>query len=253
LPGDVNANLDEHIRLIRLASGVKADIIVFPELSLIGYELEMANELAFSDNDSRLDALIDVAESLSIILVVGAPVRLKSSLYIAAFILSPDRSIGIYTKHRLGAFPASAECDSVDGRLPPAESSIFQSGDLNPLVRLGDGHLAALAICADVGNPDFAKLAAERDACSYLASMFVIPSDFDGEVSKLRRYAAQHQMITGLANFGTTSGSLRSAGCSSIWSETGDLLVQLGTAGSGIAILMDTSQGRRTESIMLDQ
>lgn len=37
--GDVQANLDEHLRLARLAAEEGAQVVVFPELSLTGYEL----------------------------------------------------------------------------------------------------------------------------------------------------------------------------------------------------------------------
>jgi hypothetical protein len=84
-----------------------------------------------------------------------------------------------------------------------------------------------------------------------LASMFVIPSDFDGEVAKLRRYAVQHGMMTALANFGSPSGGLRSAGCSSIWSEKGELLVQLGVEGSGVAIVTETRTDHRIRQVTL--
>jgi predicted amidohydrolase len=81
--------------------------------------------------------------------------------------------------------------------------------------------------------------------------MFVIPSDLAGEVSKLSRYAMQHRMMTALANFGSPSGGLRSAGRSAIWSETGELLVQLEASGSGIAIVAETQHGCRTQAIMI--
>jgi len=38
--GDVDANLDKHLRLIREARAQSADLIVFPELSLTGYVLQ---------------------------------------------------------------------------------------------------------------------------------------------------------------------------------------------------------------------
>src|SRR5437870_5736399 len=51
LAGDVQANLDEHIRLARLAATEGALIVVFPELSLTGYEPALAESLAFSECD----------------------------------------------------------------------------------------------------------------------------------------------------------------------------------------------------------
>ena len=46
VPGDVSANVDEHVRLARLAATEGAQVVVFPELSLIGYELALAAALS---------------------------------------------------------------------------------------------------------------------------------------------------------------------------------------------------------------
>src|SRR5438874_557430 len=104
--GDVKANLDEHIRLTQMAASGGAQIAVFPELSLTGYELSLASDLAFSEDDPRLFALIEASSSSSLTLVVGAPVRIGPQLHIGALILRPDGTTAIYTKHHLGAFSA---------------------------------------------------------------------------------------------------------------------------------------------------
>ena len=175
--GDVGANVEQHLRLVHTAAEEQAGIVVFPELSLTGYELDLAGELAFSDSDPRLFPLVESAASHRLTVVVGAPVKLGSRLHIGAFILSPDRTVDLYTKRHLGAFPASA---SPDGVVPPPERSVFEPGDRSPLVRLGDA-TAAVAVCADIARPSHPKEAAERGAKIYLASMFVIPSDFGQE------------------------------------------------------------------------
>jgi predicted amidohydrolase len=244
--GDVKANLEENIRLARVAAAEGAHVVLFPELSLTGYELGLAKVLAFTEDDPRLSALHDAAASLALTLIVGAPVRLGPRLHIGAFIFFPDRTTELYTKHHLGAFSPSANCD---GTVPPAEATVFQPGDRNPLLRFGD-NVAAVAVCADVGQASHPQQAADRGARTYLASMFVIPSDFDGEVSKLRRYAVQHAMMVAFANFGSPSGGLASGGRSAIWSETGELLIQLGASGAGVGVVTETQQGWRTKIIM---
>src|SRR4051812_44734227 len=88
--GDVQANLDEHLSLARLAATEGAEVVVFPELSLTGYELALAHALAFSEGDPRLASLLDLAASQGTTLVVGAPVRVGSFFHIGAFILFPD-------------------------------------------------------------------------------------------------------------------------------------------------------------------
>ncbi len=245
--GDVEHNVAEHIRLSEIAALEGAQLVVFPELSLIGYEIDLADRLAFSENDRRLEPLVDVACSRSITLIVGASVRLGARLHIGAFVLYPDRTTALYTKHRLGAFGESARCDGI---VPPAEATAFEPGNRNPLVRW-DAYRAAVAICADIGASSHAENAAARGAAAYLASMFVIPSDFQSESARLSGYAAEHAMVVALANFGSASGGLAAAGRSSIWSQSGELIVQLPSNGAGAAVAVETADGWFSKTIML--
>jgi len=239
LRGDVDANLEQHLRLTALAASAGARVLVFPELSLTGYELDLADRLAFSLDDARLAPLADAAASGSITVVAGAPLRLEARLHIAAIILYPDGRRAVYTKQRLGAFGESARRD---GSLPPAEATVFEAGDRNPLLRF-DGNTAAVAICADIGRAAHPQEAAAAGAKTYLASMFVIPSEFEAESAKLAGYAAQHSMAVAFANFGSPSGGLAAAGRSAIWSERGERLVQLPPSGSGVGIAIETAGG----------
>jgi len=245
--GDVDANVEHHVRLVHAAAEEQAQILVFPELSLTGYELDLANDLAFSERDPRMATLVEVASSYRMILIVGAPVRIGSRLHIGAFIVSPDRTVGLYTKHHLGAFPTSA---SPDGIVPAAEKTVFHPGDRNPLVRFGDNS-AAVAVCADTSRPSHAQEAADRGATTYLASMFVIPSDLEKDTASLSSYAARHSMAVVLANYGGPSGGLPSGGGSAIWSEKGELLAQLKGMGSGIAVAIESDAGWRAKTVML--
>lgn len=230
-----------------MAADEGARILVFPELSLTGYELDLADGHAFSEDDPGLAPLIELAINSAMTLVVGAPVRIGPRLHIGAFILLPDGSIDVYTKHHLGAFAAS---DNSGGAVPPPEVSVFEPGDRNPLVRVGDS-TGAIAICADVGHSEHAQAAADLGARTYLASTFVIPSDLAKETISLTTYSRQHSMAVVFANFGGPSGGLSSAGRSAIWSPTGELLVQLEAAGAGIAIAIETDEGWRAKRIML--
>ena len=245
--GDVGANVAQHVRLARAAAEGQAQIVVFPELSLTGYEIALASGLAFSRSDARLDPLVEEASGASMTLIVGAPVRIGSRLHIGAFIVFPDRTVGLYTKQHLGAFSDSAHCDGV---VPPAEATAFHPGDQAPLVRFG-GNTAAVAVCADTGRPSHPQAAAERGAKNYLASMFVIPSEFERKFGDLGAYAARHSMAVAFANYGGPSGGLASGGGSAIWSERGELLSQLESTGAGVAVATESRSGWRAESTMV--
>ena len=246
--GDVGANVEQHVRLVHAAAEERAQVLVFPELSLTGYEIELARELAFTEDDPRLSPLADAASSCAMTLIAGAPVAAGSRLHIGAFIITPDRAIDLYTKHHLGAFSARASCDGV---VPPAEATVFQPGDRNPLVRFGDG-AAAVAVCADTGRSSHPQAAADRGVSAYLASMFVIPSEFEREIANLRAYAAQYSMAVAFANYGGPSGGLASAGRSGIWSERGEPVARLAASGTGLAVAVEGRSGWRARTLMLN-
>ncbi|MBM4267414.1 MAG: carbon-nitrogen hydrolase family protein [Deltaproteobacteria bacterium] len=252
--GDVGANLAAHVRAIHAAASEGARVLVFPELSLTGYELDLGERLAFTADDARLAPLRDLATAKQITLVVGAPVRLGEKLHIGAFLLSADGAIDVYTKHHLGAFSADA---NLGGPIPPPESDAFVPGDRNPLVHF-DGHTAAVAVCADIHGAPHAGNAARRGASTYLAGMFVIPAHLEFDLLRLRDIATKHAMAVVFANFGGPTGGLPAAGGSAILSPSGEVLVQLPPSGSGIAIATDTTEtveteaGWRAKTILLD-
>ena len=245
--GDVEANIAEHLQLIQAAAHEGAQLIVFPELSLIGYELGVAASLAFSEDDGRLSSLAEMATALAMTVIVGAPIRMGAQLHIGAFIIYPNQTKEIYTKHYLGAFSESAACDGI---VPPAEATVFQAGDQNPLVTFGKATVG-LAICADIGRASHVQHAVDRGVNTFMASMFVIPSEFNGDANKLCGYAKQHGITVALANYGCATGGLASAGGSTFWSETGALLVQLPDGGTGVAVITETLEGWRSKSVML--
>jgi predicted amidohydrolase len=50
--GDIQSNINSHKNLINLAVAIVAELIIFPELSLTGYDPTLAKELATSAHDS---------------------------------------------------------------------------------------------------------------------------------------------------------------------------------------------------------
>lgn len=249
--GDVAANVRQHLELARAAADDGAHVLVFPELSLTGYELARAAKLAFYGTaDPRLEPLARAARELSLTLIVGAPARLGGALRLAAFALRADGGREVYAKRRLGAFGpgalADARADAGDGggesgprsfrRLPPAESSVFRAGDRDLAIDVR-GARAALAICADAGDPAQSLRAAERGASIYLASIFSIPSEFERESARLRAIARDRGMRVAWANFGGPTGGLAAAGRSAVVDTKGEIQVELGPSGAGVAVV----------------
>lgn len=237
IAGDVERNLAEHLRLIDVAADHGAHLVVFPELSLTGYELGLAEHRAFSETDGRLAPLADAARVTGAVLVVGAPVRVGTKLHIGAIIFQPNGTRLLYTKRHLGAFgPRAAR----DGTPPPPESTVFEAGDRDPLFDVGDD-IAAVAICADTGRLSHVQHASSRAATVYVASMFVIPSELDEDAARLQGYARDQKLVVAMSNFGGATGGLLAGGQSAIWSADGVLRARLPAGGAGVALA--TRQG----------
>ena len=241
--GDVEGNTGEHVRLAERAAARGASLVLFPELSLTGYELETASDAAFTLDDERLAPLLETAERCDTTLIVGAPVRDSGLLYIGALILGPDGSVELYTKQRLGVVPPEA---APEGGAPPAEETLFTAGVRDPEVRAGAVR-ARIAICADIGDPAHVARAAENDANLYLASMLVTPSDYEADAARLGAYARRHGLAVALANHGAPTGGLDSAGGSAIWDSDGGSLVRLPPVGAGVG---GVAEGRAYVSML---
>lgn len=69
---DVSGNIINHQRLIDLALSDAANTIIFPELSLTGYEPELARALATDRDAARFDDFRRIADAGRITIVVGA-------------------------------------------------------------------------------------------------------------------------------------------------------------------------------------
>jgi predicted amidohydrolase len=233
--GDVDANIDRHLRIVRVAAERGARVLVFPELSLTGYEPDHAADLAFTLRDVRLAPLVAAASRDGMTLIVGAPVRLNGRLHIGAFVLGPTRPPILYTKHHLGE----------------GEGAVFSAGDRDPLIDV-DGMPMSVAVCADANHPSHPADAASRGAEVYLVSTLITLDEFEHKSGYLRAYAARHAMPVVFANYGGPSGGLDAGGRSAIWSESGALLVQLDGPGPGFVFARRERKGWFAEAVPLD-
>jgi predicted amidohydrolase len=217
--GNVEKNIENHLFLIKQAHKKGVDLIVFPELSLTGYEPELASSLAFSENDPRIKPFFEIARDLNMIILVGAPINLEDKLHIASFIVYPDSKIEIYTKRYLH----------------PGEEKYFHPGKLNPQIGL-NGQVASLAICADISNPQHPEDAYNKGASLYLSSVLCSQKGYDYDVNMLRGYAKKYNMLVMMSNFGGDSGGYDVAGKSILISKDGETISCLKGKGEGLAI-----------------
>jgi predicted amidohydrolase len=206
--GDISANIAVHARFAREASRFQVELLVFPELSLTGYEPELAEQLAVSSNASCLQPLRDISRQTRITLVAGAPILLGSEgPYIGAVAFHPDGGTSVYTKQHLH----------------PGEEKHFLPGSGGDALHINNSRIA-LAICADTSHAEHAQQAARLGAELYAAGVLVSEKGYNTDIETLQGYARKHAMAVLMANHAAPAGRWIPAGGSAIWSETGQCI-----------------------------
>ncbi len=221
--GDIDRNIATHAAAIVAAAGQAVSVIVFPELSLAGYEPDLAAELAMTADDSRLAPLVELARRHCIAVVAGAPLRNGTAKpFIGAIVISTDGIVKTYRKMHLGT----------------TEKPYFVAGDA-PLALEVAGHTLGVAICADTSQRSHPQTYAERGADIYAAGVLLTAEWYGADSPRLADYAAQFRILTVMTNHAASIGTHVSVGKSAIWAPGGQLLVQ--ASGTENALLIATS------------
>ena len=209
LDGGSPANTAEHIRLIEDADDRGARLVVFPELSLTGYDLRgLADPQRWvTAEDARLDGLREICRRTGITAVVGAPFReADGTPRLASLALHP--SGGLKTGFKV--WPQGQE------------RRLFRAGGQGgqAVILDLDGWRIALAICLDAARPVHAGEAAEAGA-----DVYAVSAHCAGEDQRLALHlgarAMDNRMFSVLANLGGTTGGGPSAGGSGLWGPDG--------------------------------
>lgn len=218
--GNIDANVATHAAAIQTAGEHHVSVLVFPELSLTGYEPDLARELAVSEDDSRLSPLIALARQHQMEVVVGAPLRnFAGKPAIGAIVITADGATRTYRKMHLGG----------------SERTYFDAGDA-PLALTVREHTVSIAICADSSRDTHPKAYADRGAAVYATGVFLNSEWYVTDVPRLADYAARYRMLVVMANHAASVGTYTSVGRSAVWSPGGPVLVQ--SEGTESALLI---------------
>jgi predicted amidohydrolase len=223
--GDIVANLGRHVAFVDLAASHGAELVLFPELSLTGYEPTLARQLATDANDPRLGVLQALADARSIIIGAGLPTRSKSGPQVSLIVFRPLAGRLSYSKQRLHA----------------DELSWFSGGDEQLVIDAG-GHRLAPAICFESLQPEHAAAVADLGADTYLASVAKPHRGVEVARQHYPSIARRHSMIVLMANCVGPCDDFVGAGGSAAWTERGQLAAELPERDEGI-VLIDTTTG----------
>ncbi|MFD6174828.1 carbon-nitrogen hydrolase family protein [Streptomyces coeruleorubidus] len=207
---DVTSNAVAHAEAVRAAD---ARVVVFPEMSLTGYELDAEPVVP---DDERLAPIVAACAETGTLALAGAPV---SGPRIGILAVDGDGARVAYGKVYLHGSEAA--------HLVPGEPAVIEV----------DGWRLGLAVCRDTGIREHAARTAALGIDGYVAG--VVHADHEAEVhgERARRVAADYGVWVATAAFaGPTGGGFdRTSGRSGIWSADGELVAEASAAPDEIA------------------
>ena len=212
---DVAANALTHAAAVRAAG---ARVVVFPELSLTGYELDAP---AIALEDARLRPLIEACAEAASVALAGAPVEGdEGRSYIAMLAVDGTGATVAYRKMWLST----------------TETERFRPGT-EPAALDIDGWRLGLGICKDSGVPKHAADTAALGIDAYVAGSLEFADEAFVLEERARRIATDHRVWVAMASFaGSTGGGYaEAAGCSGVWTSDGVKVAGAGPEPGGIA------------------
>ena len=224
--GDIPGNIRNHLKFIELAVSNAVDVIIFPELSLTGYEPALAKVLAAEENDCRINIFQDLSNSRQITIGIGLPTKNDEGICISMLIFQPNLARITYSKKHLHA----------------DEKTTFIAGNISSNHMFG-GKKIALAICYEISVPNHMEEVDNGKSDFYFASVAKFVNGIDKATERLSDIAEQHSMIVLMANSIGPSDGHECAGRSSIWNKDGILRGQLNDRDEGL-LIYDSETGK---------
>lgn len=221
--GDVAYNLASQETFIRQSAELGAEMIVFPELSITGYEPSLAKELATDTDDPRFRMFQELADQLHITIITSAPLRSKEGITISLLIYQTGAPAQVYSKQYLHA-------DEVPFFIAEKSTYALQSP---PNV--------GLAICYELSVEAHIQSCLEQGLDLYIASTAKTEEGSIAAHERLSKLAAQYEIMTFFVNsIGPCDGVICN-GRSSAWNSQGQSLGELSTESEGLLII-DTAK-----------
>ena len=205
-PGDLHANILHHLDFIYQAATEKIDLLVFPELSLTGFQPIQNTPLALHFTDERLAPLHRASVTHQMTIIVGMLLVCDKGISVGSIGFLPDGSRVSCCK------PGSCTEEDAHERNTPL------LGKYNRSVAMGH--------CVASNEEIWPRTAAALGADLYATGTFVNEANCQHDEMHLQRWAHKYTMPVLFANHAFSAGPHRSAGRSACWDERGQLVVR---------------------------
>jgi predicted amidohydrolase len=228
---ELDANITKHRHFVESAAAGGVDFLVFPELSLTGYEPTLAKELAIDPTDRRLDDFQKLSDAHEMSIGAGVPTRNTRGVCITMMVFQPHTPRYAYSKNYLHA----------------DEEPYFTAVENSPCLKINRTNVA-LAICYEISVAEHLRAALECNPEVYVASVAKFTKNINEARTRLTSIAVNCSIPVVMANCVGFSDGQQCAGTSCVWNDRGEMLGQLNGEDEGL-LVFDTETQRVDESV----
>ncbi|WP_179007175.1 GNAT family N-acetyltransferase [Winogradskyella forsetii] len=219
LKGKVQQNIQNHLQLIERAIALNSDLIIFPELSITGYEPKLAKELATNIENAMFDPFQKLSDKGNITIGIGMPTHGVEGLHISMLIFQPETPRTVYSKQRLHE----------------DEKPYFVGGTYQTYLYIKETKIA-LGICFETLQQDHFFNAVQNGAALYIASVAKSKGGIDKAYARFPKMANKFNTPILMSNSVGFCDNFLSIGRSAVWHPNGDLIAQLDDDNQGLLI-----------------
>lgn len=217
--GEVDKNIESHLEIIKEAITLNVDLIVFPELSITGYEPSLAKKLARKSDDEIFKPFQEIADESNIVIGIGMPTKTTNGIQISMLIFQANAKRITYSKKVLHE----------------DELAYFVKGEHQPFIEV-KSFKVAFGICYETLQREHFINAVENNADVYIVSAAKPDRSIEKAYLHFPSIANEFGIPILMSNCVGHCDDFISNGKSSVWDENGNLVQGLDNETEGILL-----------------
>lgn len=219
LNGNVQENIKNHLNIIKRAIKLNSDLIIFPELSITGYEPKLAKALATNVKDNIFSPFQEFSDKNNVTIGIGMPTKHNKDIRISMLIFKPNKERIVYSKQLLDS----------------DEFPYFSCGTHQTILHIKKKKIA-LGICYETLQREHFLNTVKEGANIYITSVAKPQKGIEKANKHFSQISKEFKTPILMANSIGHCDNFLSIGQTAVWNKNGKQIQQLDTKNEGLLI-----------------
>ena len=234
--GNIEWNIENHLEMIGRAIKLKADLIIFPELSITNYEPDLATELATDIESNIFSPFQEISNKNEITIGIGMPTKATDGINISMLIFQPNEDNTVYSKQILHS----------------DELPYFVFGKNQTFLTIY-GVKIAIGICYETLQREHFLNAKDQGTDIYIASVAKPNGGIEKAYKHFPQIADEFNTPILMSNCVGHCDNFMSVGQSAVWNKKGHLIEQLDANNQGLLIYDTKTEQTEKEQLKIEK